>query len=230
LLSAGALGTAVLISGCGAGQISQTANIQPAVPGANSTVAPGADNAIQLRNAILAYPGVDGYHQGATAQLLLHIFNNGQRPVTLVQVTTDLATTVTMQGAPSGASPSALPIESASASGSPSASPSQSPSAEPSASASESPSGGASASSSASASAGEPVRITVPVGGFVNLSTATGQTLQLNGLTRSIGAGESTRVKFVFDNGAEYSLDVPVGVPSTPAPRGSAVTDEGGGE
>jgi copper(I)-binding protein len=222
LLCAAGLGSALLISGCGSGQISQTAGVQPAVPGANSTVAPGADNAIQLRNVTLAYPGLEGYRQGATAPLLLHIFNTGQKAVTLVQVTTDAASSVSMRG-------SGTPASTASASPSPpeSPSPSESASASPSESASGSPSASASPTESAPLS-GQPVNVTVPVGGYVTLSPTSGTTLQLEGLTRSLSAGEAATIKFVFDNGAEYTLDVPVGLPTAPAPRGSAVSAEGG--
>jgi copper(I)-binding protein len=233
VLCAAGLGTALLISGCGAGQISQTADMQPAVPGANSTVAPGADNAIQLRNVLLAYPGVDGYRQGATAPLLLHIFNTGQKQVRLVQVTTDAAATVSMRGsgAPAAsASPSESPSPSESASASPSESPSPSESASPSGSPSESPSASPFASASPTESAvpgGRPVSVTVPVGSYITLSATSGTTLQLEGLTRSLRAGEAVTMTFVFDNGAEYTLDVPVGLPTAPAPRGSAVIPEG---
>jgi copper(I)-binding protein len=254
LLATAVLGTALAVSGCSSGQISQTARMMPAVPGANSTPTPGGDPSIQLRNVTLVYPGVDGYRQGATAPLQLHIFNTGERPVTLVQVTTDAASAVTMTG---GAVPSGTafppPAASASVSALPSETPSQSerglppesasPSGSASRSAGASPSGGASPSESAfpsisappfgSASAapspgGRPVRVTIAVDGFVELSPATGAALQLDGLTRAIVAGESTTITFVFDNGAKYSLDVPVAVPTTPAPRGSAFGGEGG--
>jgi hypothetical protein len=252
LLSAAALGAALLVSGCGAGQISQTADTQPAVPGANSTVGPGADNSIQLRNVTLAYPGVDGYRQGANAPLLLHIFNTGQRPATLVRVETDAASAVTMQGGPvesgtASASPGATAARSETAS--PTSSPSESPSVSPSETASGSPSVSPSETASGSPSVspsetaavspseslpaapgGQPVNVTVPVAGFVVLSPATGATLRLDGLSRAIRAGESARIKFVFSNGAEYTLDVPVGLPSVPAPRGSAVSEEAGAE
>ena len=220
LLSAAALGTALLVSGCGAGQISQTADVQPAVPGANSTVGPSVDGSIQLRNVLLAYPGVDGYRQGANAPLLLHISNTGRRPVTLIRVETDAASAVTMQG---GA------VASGSASASPGATAAASETASPAASPSETPSGSPAETPSASPG-GRPVSVTVPAGGFVTLSPSAGATLQLEGLTRAIRTGEAATITFVFDNGAEYTLDVPVGVPSAPAPKGSAVSEEGGGE
>jgi copper(I)-binding protein len=251
-LSAAALGGALLLSGCGSGQISQTAGMQPAVPGANSTVAPTADNSIQLRNVTLAYPGVDGYRQGANAPLLLHIFNTGQQPVTLVRVQTDAASAVTLSGGPvpSGhASPSpggtAAPRETVSPFASPSETPSVSPSESPSGSPTSSPSGSPTSSPSGSPTetpsaspseslpaspGGRPVNVTVPVAGFVALSSGAGATLQLEGLTRAIRAGESATITFVFSNGAQYTLDVPVGLPSVPAPRGSAAAEEGGGE
>ncbi len=173
LLATTLLGALLLTAGCGTGQISQTADIQPAVPGANSTVGPSADNAIQLRNVVLAYPGVDGYRQGATAQLQVHLFNTGKRPVTLVRVTTDAAARVSANG--------------------------------------------------------EPVRVTVPVDGRLTLGPGGGQALRLDGVTRAIRSGESAKITFTFDNGADYTLDVPVGLPTAPVPPGSAVFNEASG-
>jgi hypothetical protein len=95
---AATLGTVLLAAGCGAGQISQTADMQPVVPGANSTATPGSNPSIQLRNVLITYPGVNGYRAGAVASLELSIFNTGERPVTLVRVTTDAARTVTQRG------------------------------------------------------------------------------------------------------------------------------------
>lgn len=235
LLSAAALGTALLVSGCGAGQISQTAEMQPAVPGANSTFTPGGDNSIQLRNVMLAYPGVDGYQQGANAPLLLHIFNTGSAPVTLVQVETDAAAAVTLRGGPvaSGvASPSpgataAHPQNPPAANGSPSESPSAPPSGtSPGAAGTASPG----AAAGTAPAGGRPVRVVVPVNGFVALSPSAGTSLQLDGLTRAVRVGEAVTITFTFDTGARYTLDVPIAVPSAPAPQGSAVADVRGGE
>lgn len=177
-LPAAALGVVLLVSGCGTGQISQTADTQPAAPGANSTDGPGTAGSIQLRNVLLEYPGVDGYRQGAAAPLQLRIFNTGGRPVTLVRVSTDIASGVTMRSTQAG---------------------------------------------------GRPVRVTIPVDGHVTLSPDASTGLQLDGLTRAIRSGESAKITFGFDNGAEYTLDVPVGLPTAPAPRGSAVFDETSG-
>jgi copper(I)-binding protein len=197
LLLAATLGTVLLAgAGCGAGQISQTADIVPAVPGANSTATPGGDASIQLRNALIAYPGLDGYRAGAAAPLELSVFNTGDDPVTLVQVTTEAARSVTLE---TNLPPSASPSGSASATASP----------------------------SAPASANGRVRVTVPVGGYVTLTRSAGTWLQLTGLTKDLRPGEAASVRFTFDNGASYTLDVPMGMPTQPAPTGSPVGGEG---
>jgi len=238
VLSATALGAALLVSGCGAGQISQTAEKVPAVPGANSTPAPGANNAIQLRNVLLEYPGADGYRQGANAPLVAHIFNTGERPVTLIEVTTDAASAVTLRGPVTPVSPSvspgatANPSESASSPSSPSAtvSPTESPTASPDETSASPDVTGASPTEAGTSPGGQPVRVTVPVDGYVTLSPSAGATLELEGLTRPIRAGESALITFVFDNGARFTLDVPVGLPLEPEPRASAVVEGGGHE
>jgi len=247
LLSAAALGAAALVSGCGAGQISQTADMQPAVPGANSTVGPSADGSIQLRNVLIEYPGVDGYRQGENAPLQLSIFNTGRAAVTLVRVETDAAAAVTLQGGPivagtaapspgaTAAQPHNPPVQTT---GIPEASPSKTPSAPasespeetssptPSESAPTAPSG---AGSPATAGGG-PVSVTVPPNSYVALSSAAGATLRLEQLSRAIRPGEAVTMTFVFDNGARYTFDVPVGLPSAPAPAGSVVPGVRGGE
>jgi copper(I)-binding protein len=182
LLLAATLGTVLLAgAGCGAGQISQTADIVPAVPGANSTATPGGDASIQLRNALIAYPGLDGYRAGAAAPLELSVFNTGDDPVTLVQVTTEAARSVTLE--------TNLPTASASPTGR--------------------------------------VSVEVPVGGYVTLTRSAGTWLQLTGLTKDLRPGEAASVRFTFDNGASYTLDVPMGMPTQPAPTGSPVGGEG---
>lgn len=216
-LSAAALGTVLLAAGCGAGQVAQTAEMQPAVPGANSTPTAGADASIQLRNVLIAYPGVEGYEQGDNAPLELFIFNTGQRPVTLVEVTTDAARTAHMTGAttttasppPPSPSPSESPHETPT--GSPSATPTGLPTAAPTASPSPS---------------GAPVRVPVPVGGYVELSSTTSSRLELVELTRALRSGEAASIRFAFDNGATFTLDVPVGLPASPVSPGPPVVEE----
>ncbi|WP_040794173.1 hypothetical protein [Nocardia higoensis] len=86
-VAAFAAGAALALSGCSAGQISQTANQAPAINGNHADV----EN-ISLRNVHIVYPG-EGYTNvaGGKALLALSIVNNsGETADELTSVTTDL--------------------------------------------------------------------------------------------------------------------------------------------
>ena len=98
-----ATGLLALASGCSAGQITQTDEIVPAVPGVNvQTPIPGGQLAV--RNAYVVYPGTQGYAAGSRAILSLRLFNNSPNPVRLRGGTSDFGT-VTL-GSAAAASPS----------------------------------------------------------------------------------------------------------------------------
>jgi periplasmic copper chaperone A len=84
-----AAGVAVLTAGCGAGQIAQTAEEQPGVPGAQAAVGP-----IQLHNITVAYPNGGVYRVGSTARLNFVIANTGAKADQLVSVSSGSAKTV----------------------------------------------------------------------------------------------------------------------------------------
>src|SRR3954471_8585426 len=145
-----------MMSGCGAGQISQTDKMVPPVPGVDVN---SADGKVSLRNLMIKYNGPEGYRVGGTAPLIVVVVNNDPgAAITLSGATASTADgkplgTVTLTGgaadirnnpAPGqpGASASARPSTSASAGASPSAG--------TSASAGTSPSAGATASGGAS--------------------------------------------------------------------------------
>jgi copper(I)-binding protein len=98
--AAAGLGIAALLTGCGAGQITQTSTQQPAVNGAS-----GSAGAIAIRDAQLAYPvaskGV--YQPGSSADLVLTIVNTGLTDDQLVKITTPAALSVSVDGSPTGA-------------------------------------------------------------------------------------------------------------------------------
>ncbi|WP_431967247.1 hypothetical protein [Nocardia sp. bgisy134] len=82
-----AAGAALALSGCGAGQVSQTANQAPAVNGNNAEV-----EDISLRNVHIVYPS-EGYTnvKGGKALIALSIVNNSETVTDeLTSVTTDL--------------------------------------------------------------------------------------------------------------------------------------------
>jgi copper(I)-binding protein len=228
LLAGAALATVMLVSGCGTGQISATALTVPAVPGVNSVPSPGDLSGIALRNVLLRYPGTQGYQRGQDAPLELRILNSGNQDVTLVQVTSPSAASVKLTGSASPtptSSASSTPTEtpSSTAKASSSASPTGS-SANPTgtkSSASASPTSPASATPSQAAS--QPIDVPIPAGEHVTLSPGSGTTLLLVGLTQDLLTGQSIPITFGFSGGVQFTLDVPVDVPMSPAPRSPLV-------
>ncbi|MFE9654100.1 hypothetical protein [Micromonospora sp. NPDC006431] len=225
LLAGTAAATSLLLSGCGAGQVAETAKKIPSVQGVNVQT---PDNVYAVRGLYVQFPGVEGYQAGANAPLNMVIYNDSASPVT-VTVTTDSARDVVLAGAtPSGAQPS--PSESATEPASASPSPT-----EPSASASAAESASASASPSASPSESapaQPARIEIPALGYAQLNTNSGRFLQLVGLNDKLLSGQQVDLIFDFGNGKTIKTAAPVGVPLTPAARPSPVVqpreEEGG--
>ncbi len=81
------------LSGCAAGQVSQTADQVAAIDGANGTVGD-----IAVLNARLAPTAGEGYQQGSNGRLLLWISNNGLNPDTLSKVSSPAADSVQVVG------------------------------------------------------------------------------------------------------------------------------------
>jgi len=87
---------ALSLSGCAAGQVTQTDAQVAAVNGANGDIGP-----IALRDVVLAYPGgedVFGYAAGDEAPLLVTIVNSGTQTDELVAVSTPAAGEVVVDG------------------------------------------------------------------------------------------------------------------------------------
>lgn len=89
------LGAALVLAGCGAGQLTQTDSQQSAVNGAQAQT-----GALLARDAGLLYPDnqVHGYPVGSDAPLRLTFVNNGKTDDELVAVSSPAATTGTVQG------------------------------------------------------------------------------------------------------------------------------------
>ncbi|MFG3699690.1 hypothetical protein ACGF5C_17465 [Micromonospora sp. NPDC047620] len=229
LLSGMAAATGLLLSGCGAGQVAETANKEPSVQGVNLNVTlPAGEGSYAVRGLLVEFPGVEGYKAGANAVLNAVIYNDSREPVT-VTVTTDSAREVVITGKGAAASPSASPSES------PSPTPSTSESASPGASESpsESVSPGApetpSAPESPAAPAGEPARIEIPPLSYVQLNTEADRVLQLIGLNESLRSGQNVILTFDFGNGDTVTGPAPVAVPLTPAAAPSQIVERLGG-
>ncbi|SNR61482.1 Protein of unknown function [Haloechinothrix alba] len=93
-----ACGSALLLAGCGAGQITQTDSQLPAVDGGGART-----DSIVVSNATLAFPeGEDQHHYagGSDAPVNMHIANRSDEPDELVSVSTDVASDVTIEGDP----------------------------------------------------------------------------------------------------------------------------------
>ena len=94
LLVAGAAAAALLLSGCAAGQISQTANEVAAIDGGN-----GSAGKIGVRNVLFSTaPALSGYAVGADVPLTLQIANDGVTADTLTQVSSTSASSGAISG------------------------------------------------------------------------------------------------------------------------------------
>ncbi|MDQ1674969.1 MAG: hypothetical protein QOC93_113 [Actinomycetota bacterium] len=230
LLTAGTASVA-LLSGCGAGQISQTAQKVASVEGVSAS-----KQHIDVNDALLANPKGDSYPKGADAPLYFTISNDSLEDDRLVSARTDSGAAVVLVPAEPGATPPALgcvlaaseqeaaaaaapgpttePAPSASASTSPSASASASGSATPSASGSAS----ASASASPSPSYSTEIAMTVPHDGAV-LLTAGCPHLVVQKLNRGLIASDAITLRLTFARAGLIELTVPVATPNSPLPR-----------
>jgi copper(I)-binding protein len=223
LLPAAALGVMMgLLSGCGAGQITQTEDQQPPVPGVNLD---SPDGRISLRDLAVEYRDPKGYPQGGTAPLRVLIFNRGTTPVRLVAVTSD-AGSVVVSGPSAAPSPSPSPSAPPT---SPTVSPSngRSPGGSPTGTASPTPPPSPVSPSPSPTPAGNPqVNVEIPVNGFVSLVPNQPRYLQITGLTRPLRAADVVKMTFRFDDGTTLETDVPMNVPGSPLPRTPLEFDE----
>jgi copper(I)-binding protein len=93
------IGLAAVLTGCGAGQITQTDTQLSGVNGASATV-----GSMAIRNAQLAYPGDQQgvYQPGSNARLVVTIVNTGLTSDTLVKVTSPGVGSITIDGSADG--------------------------------------------------------------------------------------------------------------------------------
>ncbi|WP_410637127.1 hypothetical protein [Amycolatopsis sp. lyj-346] len=213
-----ALGAALALAGCGAGQITQTDSQQPAVNGTHAQV-----KTIDLRNAAVQYPtSGPGYAAGATPALTLTIVNRGAQDDSLVSVTTEDGGQATIEGSKTVVATHSLVIgpdhavESTNeAQPTSSGAPSSSPSAPTS-------SGTPTGSSSATNSPGNNLTATatseVPSSGPAATPTApekVGQaTVTLPALKQPFWPGQVIKVTFVFQNAGPVTVDLPIAAPA----------------
>ncbi|MEU3625281.1 hypothetical protein BS329_04110 [Amycolatopsis coloradensis] len=223
-----ALGAALVLAGCGAGQITQTDSQQPAV---NGTYAQAKD--LVLRNAALQFPEEgQAYPAGAAVPLSLTIVNQGKQDDELVSVSSEAATgDAKISGAKVIVSTHALVIG-------PSDAVESTKEVAPTSAASSAPSSSGAPSSSVAPSSSESGAPSSSVAGTVTPSAGPEQsaevgkaTVVLQGLKQPVWAGQTIKVTFVFKNSGSITLDLPVAAPSHPGSRAPAPEKEakGGG-
>ncbi|WP_406073274.1 hypothetical protein [Micromonospora sp. NBC_01638] len=232
LLLSGIAAAGLLASGCGTGQVAETALKEPSVQGVSLTTSNGS---FYVRGLLVDYPGVEGYRAGQDAALSAVIYNDSKETVT-VTVTTESAREVVIGGGSASPSPSAStsPTPSGSQSPSTSASGSASPSATPSetGSSSATPSAPESARASGSASPaapGQPARIELAPLSYIQFNSEATTQLRLIGLTEALRSGQNVLVTFDFGNGNTVTGQAPIAVPLTPAAPPSPIIEREGG-
>jgi hypothetical protein len=218
-----------MMSGCSAGQVSQTDDMVAPVPGVSVD---SADGKVSLRNVMIKYNGPDGYPVGGTAPLIAFVINNEPGSA----ITLSGATAATKDGKPLGTvtlsggaadiegnPPPGQPGATASASARPATSASASASA--SADASARPSGSAEPSGSAQPVAPPvaPLNLKIPANSFARLSPDFGAYLAITGLTQKLAPGDTAYLTFVVDGKAPIKAPVPFETPFSPPPRATPV-------
>ncbi|WP_116200295.1 hypothetical protein [Amycolatopsis circi] len=214
-----ALGAALVLAGCGAGQITQTDTQQPAVNGTYAQV-----KTIVLRNVAVQYPAQGpGYAAGSPAPLTLTVINQGQKDDKLVSVTSEGASgpaqisgdstivaghslvigpaDAVEQGAPAlPESANSTPASDANsaANGAPSSAPNSAPN---------SASNSAPNSASSVPQAGE--------NGGAESQLGTGKVV-LQGLKQPLWPGATIKVTFTFQNAGPIVVELPVAAPAHP--------------
>jgi hypothetical protein len=234
---------AVALTGCSAGQVAETALKNPSTYGVN---ADNADSSVVLRGLAVTYGSTKGYPAGGNAPVELSLFNQTTQPVTVRITSQPPAGTDAKAGVQSaravgivGGTPSAVP---STIPGDVEPSGSRAPARPQLTTSNEAgqPTGGASAGPSAAAPpavaptpaapAVRPAEITIAPLSTVAFRPGGAEQLQVIGLSGRLLPGTSVNLVFSFSNGvAPLVVQVPVAVPMSPAPRGSA-QNEGVGE
>lgn len=202
------------IAGCSSGQVTQTDSIEPAVNGNQ-----GDAGDVALRDVLVAYPESGSYGEGEDAPLTLTIVNTGGADDELTSVSSPAAADVELVGRSAVPARSGLqviiPEESTETESSeppttsaPSATESE-PSGTESAEPSESPSSGAAEPPAESPSETPSETETAPE----DVGT---MSIVLTGLTKDLPMGKNVPVTFVFANGGEITIQVPIASPDEP--------------
>jgi hypothetical protein len=230
-LIAGAATVAVVaLAGCSAGQVAETAVIQPAVTGVDTQAVNGS---VLIRNLQVVYNGTAGYPAGGNAPLELGLFNQTEQQVTVLissrpprtttgtgpqqvvsarQVGLVGGTPTTPSSAapePSGSRPAATPITDNS-----------DQVEQPSTAPSTLPTPSAVASAPATTPEARPARITLAPFGSASFLPGDAQTVQALGLSGRLIPGASVNLVFEFSSTPQQlEVPAPVAVPLSPVSR-----------
>ncbi|MFJ7211780.1 hypothetical protein [Amycolatopsis sp. NPDC098790] len=208
-----ALGAALALAGCGAGQLTQTDSQQPAVNGTYAQV-----KTIVLRDAAVQYPtSGPGYPAGATPSLTLTVVNIGTQDDSLVSVTTEDGTQATIGGSKTVVAahslvigpddavestnevqttpPSAPSSTGTSAGSTPTKTETNTPGSLTASSTSEVPSSGPAATPTAPEKVGQ-------------------ATVKLAALKQPLWPAQTIKVTFVFQNAGPVTVELPVAAPA----------------
>ncbi len=221
-----AVGIALALAGCGAGQISQTAGMEPAVNGGEGDVGP-----IAVRDIQLAYPPQGVYEPGSTAVVLGTLVNSALTDDELVSITSP-AGQVTITGDKSLPAGRSLILEMP-AGGLPTSS--SRPTTTSSTPTSGTPTSGAPTSGAATSGSGTPASGATTTATTPRPTTTTQRpvtigkvTVLLTGIGEEIRSGKTIELTFTFRSGS-VTIPVPIAVPTTPRQPAAGGSGGGGG-
>ncbi|SEF29462.1 hypothetical protein SAMN05421837_104706 [Amycolatopsis pretoriensis] len=203
-----ALGAALALAGCGAGQLTQTDSQQPAVNGTHAQV-----KTIVLRDAAVQYPtSGPGYPAGATPSLTLTVVNIGTQDDSLVSVTTEDGTQATVGGSKTVVAAHSLvigPDDAVESTNEVQTTPPTSTSGAPS-------STGTATGTSSSSSATATTTPEAPTSSATPTAPEkVGQaTVKLPALKQPLWPGQTIKVTFVFQNAGPVTVELPVAAPA----------------
>jgi len=214
-----ALGAALVLAGCGAGQITQTDTQQPAVNGTYAQI-----KTIVLRNAAVQYPSSGpGYAAGQAAPLTLTIVNQGQKDDKLLSVSSEGA-----QGPAEVSGDTAIvaghslvigPADAVEAASQAPAAPASSsaPGSVTNSAPNSAPNGAPNSASNSAENSAPNSASNAPQPGSDAIKVGEGKVV-LQGLKQPLWPGATIKVTFTFQNAGPVVVELPVAAPAHARP------------
>lgn len=200
---AGGLVAAVVLAGCGAGQITQTSTQVSAVDGASGTI-----GQIAVRDASIVFDPSDTaaiHRVGGDAPLQLSIINFGATADKLMSASSPVAASVTIGGNPTISNGHALIVEGGSGTAAAGASPTVAPVD------GSTPTSGKATNAASAAPSAAITAVPTP-----DAQGDTAAQIVLTGLKEDIRSGLSYPVVFTFERAGAVTVQVPVASPTAP--------------